>query len=136
MAKDVIDVGTISERVFARADVLDACRNRDLGIVIDVLGHHGVTQGRIAGLTGISQGRLSEYKNHLRTPRATSVFEDFANGVMMPPAARLALGLSPGQLAKAGTDSPPAAGPPSDVGLAYPDAPMGGNRECRSAMAS
>ena len=124
MATDVIDVGKISERVFARADVLDACRKRDLGIVIDVLGHHGVTQGRIAGLTGISQGRLSEYKNHLRTPRAKSVFEDFANGVMMPPAARQALGLSPGQLAKAGTDSLRAADPPSDVGLAYPDAPM------------
>src|SRR6185437_16535585 len=112
MATDVIDVREISERVFARADVLDACRNRDLGIVIDVLGHHGVTQGRIAGLTGIPQGRLSEYKNHIRRPKHTSIFEDFANGVMMPPAARQALGLSPGQLVKTS-----ASGPLPDHGL-------------------
>ena len=124
MATDVIDVREISERVFARADVLDACRNRDLGIVIDVLGHHGVTQGRIAGLTGIPQGRLSEYKNHIRRPKHTSIFEDFANGVMMPPAARQALGLSPGQLVKTSASGPLPDHGLSDVGLAYPDAPM------------
>ena len=63
----------------ARPDVLEACRKRDLGAGIEVLGSHGLTQGRMASLTGISQGRLSEYKRHTYTPRATSIFEDFAN---------------------------------------------------------
>ncbi len=81
MYLDVADVRRIVERVCARPDVLDACRKRDLGIVIDVLGDHGLTQGTVAGLTGISQGRLSEYKNHKITPKAKSIFEDFANGL-------------------------------------------------------
>jgi hypothetical protein len=38
--------------------VLDACKRRDLGAVIMVLCAHGITQGQIAGLTGITQGRL------------------------------------------------------------------------------
>ena len=95
MALDVSDVREIVERVCARPDVLEACGNRDLGVVIEVLGAHGVTQGQIAGLTGISQGRLSEYKKHKRRPKASSIFEAFADGLGMPSAARQALGLSP-----------------------------------------
>jgi hypothetical protein len=84
----------IVERVCSRQDVLDACTNRDLGTVITVLGAHGVTQGQIADLTGIRQGRLSEYMRHTRTPMASNTFEAFADGLDMPPAARQALGLA------------------------------------------
>jgi predicted transcriptional regulator len=73
MALGVSDVREIVERVCARPDVLDACRHRDLGVVVEVLGGHGVTQGQIAGLTGSSQGRLSEYMKHKRTPRHSSI---------------------------------------------------------------
>jgi hypothetical protein len=38
-----------------------ACRKQDLGTVIEILVKHGVTQGWIAGRTGIGQGRLSQY---------------------------------------------------------------------------
>ena len=48
--------------------MLEARRKRDLGVVIDILGTNGLTQGQMTGLTGISQGRLSEYKNHKYTP--------------------------------------------------------------------
>jgi hypothetical protein len=51
----------IVKRACARQDVLDACARRDLGTAITVLGAHGLTQDRIAGLTGITQGRLSEW---------------------------------------------------------------------------
>src|SRR6202167_3511267 len=121
MVLRVSDVREIVERVCARPDVLEACGNRDLGVVIEVLGAHGVTQGQIAGLTGISQGRLSEYRNHKRRPIASSIFEAFADGLAMPATARRALGLSP---------DPPVAsvaapGMPSlDVGLAYPGGPL------------
>jgi transcriptional regulator with XRE-family HTH domain len=121
MALGVSDVREVVERVCARPDVLDACRRRDLGIVIEVLGSHGVAQGQIAGLTGISQGRLSQYMNHKIRPKHSSIFEKFADGLGMPPVTRQALGLTP----ESATASVSAlAGKPSlDVGLIYPDTP-------------
>src|SRR6202000_2194089 len=83
----------IVDRAFAQQDILDACARRDLGRVIMILGAQGLTQGRISELTGISQGRLSEWARGKRKPRASSVFEAFADGLGLPPAAREALGL-------------------------------------------
>ena len=100
MALGIFEVREIVERVFAQQDVLDACARRDLGRVIMILGAQGLTQGRISELTGISQGRLSEWARRKRKPRASSVFEAFADGLGLPPAARQALGLafdSPGE---------------------------------------
>ena len=95
MAVDIPAIREIVERVCTRPDVLDACKRRDLGFVIRALCAHGVTQDQIAALTGKSQGRLSEYMTHKRTPTATSTFEKFADGLGMPAAARRALGLDP-----------------------------------------
>jgi tetratricopeptide (TPR) repeat protein/transcriptional regulator with XRE-family HTH domain len=95
MAVDIPAIREVVGRVCTRQDVLDACKLRDLGAVITVLCAHGITQGQIAGLTGITQGRLSEYKTHKRIPTATSVFEAFADGLGLPAAARRALGLAP-----------------------------------------
>ena len=95
MAVDIPVIREVVERVCARQDVLDACKRRDLGAVIKALGVHGITQGQISGLTGIPQGRLSEYMRHKRTPKATSTLEKFADGLGMPPAARRMLGLAP-----------------------------------------
>jgi transcriptional regulator with XRE-family HTH domain len=121
MALAVSDVREVVERVCAHPDVLEACGRRDLGVVIEVLGAHGVTQGQIAGLTGISQGRLSEYRNHKRRPTASSLFEAFADGLGMPPTARRALGLSSDPTVASVAALP---GMPSpDVGLVYPRAP-------------
>ena len=86
--------------------------------MIEVLGSHGLTQGTVAGLTGIPQGRLSEYKNHMITPKAKSIFEDFANGLNMPSSARQALGLSADQSATART-SPRRNNAVPDMGLDY-----------------
>jgi hypothetical protein len=95
MAVDVPGIREVVQRVCTRKDVLDACVRRDLGAVIAVLGAHGITQGQLSVLTSIPQGRLSEYKTHKRIPTATSTFEMFADGLVMPPAARRALGLAP-----------------------------------------
>src|ERR1700761_1095736 len=95
MAVDTPVIREVVDRVLTRKDVLDACKRRDLGAVITALGMQGITQGQLSVLTGIPQGRLSEYKNHKRTPTATSTFEAFADGLGMPPAARRALGLDP-----------------------------------------
>jgi hypothetical protein len=114
--------GTI-DRVFARDDVLNACRKQDLGTVIEILMHHGVTQGWIAGRTSLGQGRLSEYMNHKRKPQATSTFEKFANGIGMPPATRRALGLDRDQSPSTDVDTQPLDRTSRGVGLAYPDTP-------------
>jgi predicted XRE-type DNA-binding protein len=96
MAVNPADARAIVERVCARPDVLDACARRDLGAVISALTDKrtgGLTQGRIAELTGISQGRLSEWVNGKREAKGVSTFQKFANGVDLPSAARRALGL-------------------------------------------
>jgi hypothetical protein len=94
MAVDIPAIREIVGRVCTRQDVLDACKRRDLGFVVRVLCAHGITQGQIAALTGITQGRLSEYKTGKRIPTATSTFEAFADGLGLPAAARRALGLT------------------------------------------
>lgn len=95
MAVDIPVIREVVERVCTRQDVLDACKRRDLGAVIKALCAQGLTQGQLSVLTGIPQGRLSEYKTHKRVPTASSTFEAFADGLEMPPAARRALGLAP-----------------------------------------
>jgi hypothetical protein len=115
MAVSPADVRAIVERACARPDVLDACARRDLGAVIAALGSSGLTQGRISALTGIQQGRVSEYATGKRKPTASSTFEAFADGLGLTPAARRALGLAPGSsLAVAGETGP-------DIDASYPD---------------
>jgi len=80
MTLDRQEVREIVKRVFARQDVVDACRRRDLGAIVPVLGSHGISQGQIAGLTGIPQGRLSEYKTGKRSPTLNTL-EALANGL-------------------------------------------------------
>jgi len=99
MAVDIPAIREVVERVCTRKDVLDACKRRDLGAVISILSAHGITQGQLSVLTGIPQGRLSEYKTHKRMPTATSTFEAFADGLGMPQAARRALGPFSAQVA-------------------------------------
>jgi transcriptional regulator with XRE-family HTH domain len=124
VALAISEVRGIVQRACARQDVLDACTRRDLGTVITVLKSLGVAQGQIAELTGISQGRLSEWATGKRTPRATSTFESFAGGLGLPPAARQALGLAPGTAAISGLLLAHSREVPKlDVGLEYPSTP-------------
>ncbi|MEV6038911.1 helix-turn-helix transcriptional regulator [Nonomuraea sp. NPDC052116] len=84
----------VLETVFARQDVEDACKRRDLGGLIRILTKYGITQGQIAHLTGRPQGRISEYKSGKRIPTAKHTFEAFADGLGMPAHLRRHLGLS------------------------------------------
>ncbi|MGW4475850.1 helix-turn-helix domain-containing protein [Nonomuraea sp. NPDC004354] len=85
----------VLDGVFARQDMDDVCKRRDVGGIIRILGKYGVTQGQIASLTGIAQGRISEYKTGKRIPTAKSTFEAIANGLGMPAHLRRSLGLAP-----------------------------------------
>ena len=93
MVLPISEVRRIVDRVCARQDVLDACAERDLGYVIAVFEKNGLTQGQMAGLTGLHQNRLSDYKTGKHRPKEYSVFAAFADGLSLPPAARQALGL-------------------------------------------
>src|SRR3984885_2158665 len=95
MAVSSADVRVVVDRICARPDVLDACTRRDLGAVISALGSAGITQGQVSALTGVPQGRLSEWKTGKREPKGVSTFQKFADGVGLPAAARRALGLDP-----------------------------------------
>ena len=122
VAVGVADVRPIVDRVCARPDVLDACRNHDLSYVIKVLWENGLTQGKIAALTGKPQGRISEWVRGIRAPRHASVIHDIATGLGFPPAARRALGLTVEPPATAVTVL--ASGSPQlDAGLAFPGSP-------------
>jgi hypothetical protein len=56
MTMDQEHLRSVLDAVFARQDMEDACKRRDLGGVIRILNKYGVTQGQIANLTGRSQG--------------------------------------------------------------------------------
>jgi transcriptional regulator with XRE-family HTH domain len=95
MAVDPEQLREKLDRVFARHDMFDACKSRDFGAIVRLLNRWGITQGQIASMTGISQGRISEYKTGKRIPTASSTVETFADGLGMPARLRLALGLAP-----------------------------------------
>lgn len=82
------------EKVFARQDFLDACKRRDAGSMVRIFGNHGITQGQLAALTGLSQVSLSRYATGKNEAKYASTFESIADGLRMPLSLRRALGVS------------------------------------------
>jgi len=80
--------------VFARQDFLEACKRRDAGAMVRILGAHGITQGQISAMTGFAQSTLSNYKRGVNQAEFASTFEKFADGLSMPLPLRQALGLT------------------------------------------
>lgn len=91
-----VDEAIVRERlasVFARQDFFEACKRRDAGAIVRILGAHGITQGQITMLTGIAQSTLSKYKTGGHQAEFASTFEKIADGLGMPQRLRQALGL-------------------------------------------
>ncbi len=114
MALDRQEIRARVNRAFARQDVMDACLHRRIGSVVTALRGHGISQGVISGLTGIAQGRLSEYEHGKREPTLETI-EKFAAGLEIPAEAQRALGLVPagsqGAALEAGSNADPASAP-------------------------
>jgi len=95
--------------VFARQDFYEACKRRDAGAMIRILGAHGITQGQMSARTGLAQSTLSNYKRGKNQAEWASTFEKLANGLNMPLPLRQALGLT-------GDASPNSSGPTASAG--------------------
>ena len=92
-----VDEATVRERlssVFARQDFFEACKRRDAGAIVRILGAHGITQIQIGTMTGLAQSTLSNYKRGIHQAEFASVFEKIADGLDMPQRLRQALGLT------------------------------------------
>ena len=92
-----VDEATLQERlaqVFARQDFFEACKRRDAGAMVSILGAHGITQGQLSVRTGIAQSTLSQYKTGGHNAEYASTFEKIADGLGMPLRLRQALGLT------------------------------------------
>lgn len=92
-----VDEATVQERlaqVFARQDFFEACKRRDAGAIVRILGAHGITQGQVASRVGIAQSTLSQYKTGSHRAEFASTFEKIADGLGMPLRLRQALGLT------------------------------------------
>lgn len=92
-----MDEATFQDRlaqVFARQDFFEACKRRDAGAMVRILGAHGITQGHVATRVGIAQSTLSQYKTGSHRAEFASTFEKIADGLGMPLQLRRALGLT------------------------------------------
>ena len=92
-----VDEATARERlskVFARQDFFEACKRRDAGAIVRILGAHGITQTQLGTMTGLAQSTLSNYKRGVHQAEFASVFEKIADGLDMPHRLRQALGLT------------------------------------------
>jgi transcriptional regulator with XRE-family HTH domain len=102
---------------WARADVRDALRQRSIGQRLRLLRQWaGLSQTRVATATGIGQGRLSEYARDIHAAMTVKVWERIANGLDMPDAARVIVGLAPLQPTPAAA-VPSVAQPTSEIEL-------------------
>ncbi|MFD0203077.1 MULTISPECIES: helix-turn-helix domain-containing protein [Saccharothrix] len=72
-----------------------ALRERDIATLLVLIRRYaGCSQNDLAGVTGITQSRISEYMRGRRLPTLDTI-ERIADGIDMPPDCRGLLGLAP-----------------------------------------
>lgn len=89
----------LPDELWERADVLAACRARDANALLRLARRHGVTNDRLAHWTGIDPGEISKRLSGKTVSPVQTLdrWERIATGLGMPDAARLAVGLAPGE---------------------------------------
>lgn len=97
MPRRSTDPIVIPDELWERPQMTQALTSRDIGTVFHLLRQYaGATQTQIAIACGLTQGRVSEHmKEGGRRVTELDVFERIADGLQMPDAARMALGLAP-----------------------------------------
>lgn len=90
------DEVVLPSSVWRKPEVRDALRGRDAAALLRIAQHHsGASQARLAAAIGLGQGRVNELINGKREVVRLDLFERIADGLNMPDAARMLLGLAP-----------------------------------------
>lgn len=96
LADRITDPINVPAVLWERPDTVDVLRARDVRRLFHLLRQYaGASQTRIGIACGFSQGKISEIMGGSRQVEKLDVFERIADGLAMPPQARLALGLAP-----------------------------------------
>jgi transcriptional regulator with XRE-family HTH domain len=104
----------IPNSFWQRTDTIAALRNRHIGEFFRLLRQYaGASQTQIGTACWMTQGKVSEIMRDMQKVETLAVFERIANGLEMPDAARMILGLAP-QQAPSGSSVPTRAIPPGD----------------------
>lgn len=85
----------IPASAWERPQTQEILRDRDFAGLLGLARTHGASQTRIAAVTGMAQGRVSEILAGRRTIDSLHVIERIADGLDMPDQARTLLGLAP-----------------------------------------
>ena len=96
MASTAFDPLTVPDEFWAREEVGGAVDHRDVGELFGLLSKQlGASQTRIGTATGLAQGTVCDIMNGRRQVMALDVLERIADGLGMPDATRVRLGLAP-----------------------------------------
>jgi transcriptional regulator with XRE-family HTH domain len=99
LAERITDPIVVPASLWQRADTTDAMRSRDMRRLFHLLRQYaGASQTRIGIACGLTQGKVSAIMSGSHQVTTLEVFERIADGLGMPPQARLALGLAPSPL--------------------------------------
>lgn len=96
MASRGLDPLRLTSDFWTRDDVIQALRDRDVGALFRLIQKHtGASQTKIANAVGMTHTMVGAFISRKRHVTALDVYERIADGLDMPDAARLALGLAP-----------------------------------------
>jgi hypothetical protein len=96
LAERITDPIIVPASLWQRPDTTDALRSRDMCRFFQLLRQYaGASQTRIGIACGLSQGKVSAIMSGSHRVTTLEVFERIADGLGMPPQARLTLGLAP-----------------------------------------
>lgn len=117
MAGRANDLIEIPDSLWQRSETVIALHDRDIGRLFALVQQYaGASQTQIGIACGMTQGRVSYIIRHRWEVDKLDVFERIADGLDMPDAARIALGLAPRSSSQpASLREPPRRIPPGDT---------------------
>jgi len=129
LTERITDPITVPASLWQRADTSDALHSRDVRRLFHLLRQYaGASQTRLGIACGLTQGKVSEIMSGAHRVTTLEVFERIADGLRMPPQARMAMGLAPSTADQASAlVIPPRDGRIAELPDAMPLAPIVGS---------
>ena len=118
MPRSTNDLIDIPATLWQRPAMIEALKRREIGRVFELVSQYtGASQTKIGIACLLSQGKVSDIVRGVQHVKELEVFERIADGLRMPAAARITLGLAP-------ASPPPALIPPRDSASPIATSPM------------